>query len=58
MQEVARLAESGMIRVLLSLVLWQRYERTLKRWWKSWRAKPKRAWTLRARTPGKAGIAG
>jgi hypothetical protein len=51
MQKVALVVESVAIMLLLSLVLWQRYERRLKKWWKSWRAKSKRAWTLRPRTP-------
>lgn len=51
MQKIALLVESGVILVLLSMVLWQRYQRTVKRWWKNWRAKPKRTRTLRPRTP-------
>jgi IS1 family transposase/transposase-like protein len=51
MQKEVVAAESVMILVLMSLVLWQRHRRDLKRWWKQWRAKPKRPWTLRAREP-------
>ena len=35
MQKAALLVESIMIVVLLGVVLWQRYQRTLKRWWKA-----------------------
>ena len=51
MQKEALLAESVVILLLLGLVLWQRYQRTLKKWWKTWWAKPKRAWTLQPRPP-------
>jgi transposase-like protein/IS1 family transposase len=51
MQKVALLVESGLILVLVGMVLWQRYQRTLNTWWKNWRAKPKRPWTMRPRTP-------
>jgi hypothetical protein len=51
MQKEALLAESVVILWLLGLVLWQRYQRTLKKWWKTWWAKPKRAWTLQPRPP-------
>jgi len=50
-QKAALLSESITILVLLGMVVWHRYQRTLKRWWKNWRAKPKRAWSLRPRTP-------
>jgi len=50
-QKAVLLIESGLIVVLLMLVLWQRYQRTIKRWWKNWRAKPKRTRTMRPRTP-------
>jgi hypothetical protein len=50
-QKAALLIESVMMVVLLSMVVWQRYQRTLKRWWTNWRAKPKRPWSLRPRTP-------
>jgi hypothetical protein len=50
-QKAALLIESIMILVLLAMVVWHRYQRTLKRWWKTWRAKPKRPWSLRPRTP-------
>jgi hypothetical protein len=39
-QKTAFLMESIAMLVLLGMVLWQRYQRTLKRWWKEWRAKP------------------
>ncbi len=51
MQKEALLAESVMALLLVSMVIWQRYERTLKAWWKSWWGKPKRRWTLQSRTP-------
>ncbi len=51
MQKAALLIESIMILVLVGMVVWQRYQRTLKRWWKAWRAKPKRPWSLQPRTP-------
>ncbi len=51
MQKIALLVESGVILVLLSMVLWQRYQRTVKWWWKNWRAKSKRTRTLHPRTP-------
>jgi transposase-like protein len=51
MQKVALVIESVMILVLLGMVVWHRYQRTFKRWWKTWRAKPKRPWSLRPRTP-------
>jgi hypothetical protein len=51
MQKGALLVESGLILVVVGMVLWQRYQRTLKTWWKNWRAKPKRPWTLQPRTP-------
>jgi transposase-like protein len=51
MQKVMFVMESVVIVLLLSMLVWQRYQRTLKRWWNTWRAKPKRAWTLRAREP-------
>jgi hypothetical protein len=34
-QKVALLIESSVMLVLLSMVLWQRYQRTFKRWWKN-----------------------
>jgi IS1 family transposase len=51
MQEEALIAESLLIVWLIGWVSWQRRKRELKRWWKAWRAKPKRKWTLRPRTP-------
>jgi IS1 family transposase len=51
MQKEVVVAESIVIVLLMSMVLWQRYQRTLKRGWKRWRAKPKRSWTLHAREP-------
>ena len=51
MQKVALLIESLLILMLLSIVVWQQYQRPLKRWWKNWRTKPRRAWNLRPRTP-------
>jgi hypothetical protein len=50
-QKVALLMESIMLWVLLGMLIWQRYQRTLKTWWKNWRAKPKRPWSLQPRTP-------
>jgi hypothetical protein len=50
-QKVALLIDRVVILVLLGMVVWHRYQRTLKRWWKNWRAKPKRPWSLRPRTP-------
>jgi IS1 family transposase len=51
MQKVALLIESIIILVLWGMAVWQRYQRTVKRWWQTWRAKPKRPWRLRPRTP-------
>ena len=51
MQKEALLAEGVVILLLMGMVLWQRYRRTLKKWWKRWRAQPKRVWTLRDREP-------
>ncbi len=51
MQKEALVAQSGVILVLVGMVVWQRYQRTLKKWWQAWRAKPKRPWTLQPRTP-------
>jgi transposase-like protein/IS1 family transposase len=51
MQEEALVAQSMVILVLAGIVVWQRYRRTFKKWWQAWRAKPKRSWTLQARTP-------
>jgi hypothetical protein len=50
-QKAARLTEGVVIRVLLGMVVWPRYQRTLKRWWKNRGAKPKRTWDLRPRPP-------
>jgi hypothetical protein len=38
MQKAALLIESVMIGVLLGMVVWQRYQRPIKGWWKQWRA--------------------
>jgi hypothetical protein len=35
MQKVMFVMESVVIVLLLSMILWQRYQRTLKRWWKT-----------------------
>jgi hypothetical protein len=43
-QKAVLLVESILIVVLVGLVLWQRYQRVFKRWWKARRAKPKRTW--------------
>jgi hypothetical protein len=51
MQKEALVAQSMVILVLLGMVVWQRYHRTLKQGWQAWRAKPKRAWTPRDREP-------
>jgi hypothetical protein len=51
MQKEALAAQSVVILVLLGMVLWQRYQRSLKKGWQVWRAKPKRPWTLRDREP-------
>jgi hypothetical protein len=51
MQKEALAAQSVVILVLLGMVVWQRYHRTVKKWWQAGRAKPKRAWTLRDREP-------
>jgi hypothetical protein len=51
MQKEVLIAESLLIVGLVGLVIWQRRKRELKRWWQAWRAKPKRKWTLRPRTP-------
>jgi IS1 family transposase len=51
MQEEVLIAESLLIVGLVGLVIWQRRKRELKRWWQAWRAKPKRKWRLRPRTP-------
>jgi hypothetical protein len=48
-QERALLIESIIIVVLWGVVVWHRYQRTFKRWWKNWRARPKRPWNLRPR---------
>jgi hypothetical protein len=50
-QKAALLIESIIILVLMSVVVWHGYQRPLKRWWQSGRAKPKRPWSLRPRTP-------
>jgi hypothetical protein len=50
-QKATLWVESILILVLLSSVLWQRYQHFLKAWWKNWRAKPKRPWTMQPRTP-------
>ena len=51
MQEEALVAQSMVILVLVGMVVWQRYQRRIKGWWTTWRPKPKRSWTLQARTP-------
>ncbi len=51
MQKEALVAQSVVTLVLLGMVMWQRYQRILKKWWQAWRAKPKRLWTLQPRTP-------
>jgi hypothetical protein len=51
-QKVGLLVESIMMPVLVGMVLWQQYQRTFKRWWINWRAKPKRPWSLQPRTLG------
>jgi hypothetical protein len=50
-QKATLLVESILILVRLSIVLWERCQRSLKRWWKARRAKPKRRWTMQPRTP-------
>jgi IS1 family transposase len=50
-QNEAFIAESVLIGWLIGWVIWQRRKRELKRWWKAWRAKPKRPWTRRPGTP-------
>jgi hypothetical protein len=35
MQKVMVAMESVVIVLLLSMLVWQRYQRTLKRWWKT-----------------------
>jgi hypothetical protein len=52
MPKEALVAQSVVTLVLLGMVVWQRYQRALKKWWQAWRAKPKRHWTLRDREPG------
>ena len=44
---MALLIESIVILVLVGMLVWQWYQRPLKRWWKEWQAKPKRPWNLR-----------
>jgi transposase-like protein len=51
MQKEALLAEGGVMLLLIGMVLWQRYQRTVHTGWKAWRAKPKRQWMLRDREP-------
>jgi transposase-like protein/IS1 family transposase len=51
MQKEVLVAQSMMILVLMGVVVWQRYRRTLKKWWQAWRAKSKRRWSLHAREP-------
>jgi hypothetical protein len=51
MQNEALIAESLQIVGLIGWVIWQRRKGELKRWRKVWRAKPKREWSLRSRTP-------
>ena len=51
MQTEALIVESVLLIGLMGWVIWERRQRDLKRWWKTWRAKPKRPWTLRPRTP-------
>ena len=51
MQKTALMVESVLLTMLLVTVVWQSKRREVKRWWKGWRAKPKRARQLRPRTP-------
>jgi IS1 family transposase/transposase-like protein len=51
MQKTALMVESVLLAMLLVMVLWQGYDGAFKRWWKGWRAKPKRTRQLRPRTP-------
>jgi hypothetical protein len=51
MQKEALIAESAVVVLLLGMVIWQRYQRALKKGWKAWRGQLKRCWTLRPRTP-------
>jgi IS1 family transposase len=50
-QEATLWVESILMRVRLSMVVWQRYQRVLKQWWKNWRAKSKRSCTMQPQTP-------
>jgi transposase-like protein len=51
MQKTALMVESVLLVIVLVKVVWQRYDRTFKGWWKEWGAKPKRMRQLRPRTP-------
>jgi hypothetical protein len=51
MQKEALVAQSMVMLVMVGMMVWQRYRRTIKKWWQAWRAKPKRPWTLHAREP-------
>jgi len=51
MQTEALIVESILLIWFVGWVIWERRKRDLKRWWKTWRAQPKRPWTLRPRTP-------
>jgi hypothetical protein len=51
MQKAALVVESLVMVAVLGVVLGQRYQRPLKRWWRNWRARPKRVWHLQPRTP-------
>jgi hypothetical protein len=51
MQKTALIIERGLLILVLAIVVWEHKQRAIKRWWKAWRAKPKRERHLQARTP-------
>jgi hypothetical protein len=51
MQKAVILMESIVVLLMMGIALWERNKRTIKGWWKAWRAKLKQERHLRARTP-------
>jgi hypothetical protein len=51
MQKTVLMLDSVWLMVLLAMVVWQSKRREIKRWWKGWRAKPKRTRELKPRSP-------
>jgi IS1 family transposase/transposase-like protein len=44
-------SQAIVIVMLVGLVVWQRYKREIKKWWKAQHKKPRRKWQLRPRSP-------